>query len=166
MNHYRFAATALLAIVSASVRAADLYVYAKGGRVETVPRALPSVGVRLDGKGTVLGLHGADDATKAACGWYRVVPSAQSVSSNQYVAARSYVVRMVTAEEVLAVSNRVARAVPTPEQRIAQAYAELPAGMATDKRIAAILAAVARVVTNQTAEAVTVTIPAAKEVAR
>lgn len=62
-----------LAALCGLCHGAELYVYSSGGgAVETLPRELPSVGVRLDGGGTVLGLHGADDATKAACGWYRV----------------------------------------------------------------------------------------------
>lgn len=53
--------------------AADQYVFVRDGAVACQPRDLPSVGVRLDTGDVVLGLHGADPALRAACGWLPVV---------------------------------------------------------------------------------------------
>jgi hypothetical protein len=82
--------------------------------VKSAPRELPSVGVRQDGKGTVLGLHTADDITKAACGWYRVVPA--SAPSNQVVVARSYTLKDGSAVESLRTAARPARPTPIRDQ--------------------------------------------------
>lgn len=49
------------------------YVFATNGVVVCRPRELPAVGVRLDTRQPVVGLHGAVDEVKAACGWFRVV---------------------------------------------------------------------------------------------
>lgn len=142
----------LLALVSVG----EQFVYVRDGRVQSAPRDLPSVAVRLDTGETVLGLHARDDATRAACGWYRVVPSAQILAKGQIVTGRSYTLSKATVQEVLAVGTRTTR---TPQQRIAAALAAMP-GATDDERVTALVRAVATTVTGTLDKAVTITVPA------
>jgi hypothetical protein len=80
------------------VMVADQYVYVRDGAVVSEPRALPSVGVRQDGAGTVLGLHGADAETQALCGWYRVV-DAEPVPSGHRVVSRVWTIEGTAARQ-------------------------------------------------------------------
>ena len=144
----------VLSIVRMAI--ADQYVYVLDGRVQSAPRDLPSVAVRLDSGETILGLHARDDATRAACGWYRVVPSAQTATKEQVVMGRSYVLGKGTVQEVLTIAERKTR---TPEQRIAAALAQVP-GATDDERVTALVRAVATVVTGKLDKAVSITIPA------
>ena len=148
----------MLICVSAS---AEQYIYVRDGKVASAPRALPSVGVRQDTGTAVLGLHGASDATRAACGWYRVVPSSQKVADAQRVVARNYVIGKGTAQEVLTIADRVIR---TPQQRISNVLDAMP-GATDDERVSALIRAVAVAVTGRLDKAVTVTIPARMEAA-
>jgi len=135
---------------------ADQYVYVRAGKVQSAPRELPSAAVRLDTGETILGLHARDDATRAACGWFRVVPSAQILAKGQVVTGRSYTLSKATVQEVLEVGTRTTR---TPEQRIAAILAAMP-GATDDERVTALVRAVAAAVTGRLDKAVTITIPA------
>ena len=110
---------------------------------------------RLDTGETILGLHARDDATRAACGWYRVIPSLQKAAAGQYVAGRSYTLGKATAQEVLSYGTRTTR---TPQQRIAAALAAMP-GATDDERVTALVRAVATTVTGTLDKAVTITVP-------
>jgi hypothetical protein len=151
----------VLSIVRTAI--ADQYVYVRDGRVQSAPRELPSVAVRLDTGETILGLHARTDAVRAACGWYRVVPSAQTVTKGQVVTGRSYVLGKCTVQEVLTIAERKTL---TPEQRIAAALAAMP-GATDDERVTALVRAVATAVTGTLDKAVVITVPAKTlEVAR
>ncbi|MFZ4394147.1 MAG: hypothetical protein ACOYOU_00815 [Kiritimatiellia bacterium] len=145
----------------ASFGLADSFLFVQAGKITSGPRELPSVGVRLDNGQPVLGLHGADDATRAACGWYRVIPTNAILASNQMIVARSYLLNKDTAQEVVVISNFTAR-VFTPRDRITQMFDELPPAMGNDARCAAIIKAIAQTITNKMGTSVTVTIPAAQ----
>jgi len=57
-----------------SASAAELYVFSRDGtNVVSSPRELPSVGQPISDPHTVVVLWSADDAARAACGWYRYV---------------------------------------------------------------------------------------------
>lgn len=130
-------------LLSLHAARADQYVYAVAGAVKSAPREIPSVGVRLDGKGTVLGLHSADDATKAACGWYRYV--AAKVPSDQIVTASTYTLSTKdgTAVETITTIPRPAPdpAPPTLAEQVTAIRAEAKDADATGKIIDAIVAA-------------------------
>ena len=144
----------VLSIVRTAI--ADQYVYVRDGRVQSAPRDLPAAAVRLDTGETILGMHARTDAARAACGWYRVVPSAQTAAKGQVVTGRSYVLNKGTVQEVLTIAERKTR---TPEQRIAAALAQVP-GATDDERVTALVRAVATVVTGKLDKAVSITIPA------
>jgi hypothetical protein len=134
----------------------EQFVYVRAGKVQSAPRDLPSVAVRLDTGETILGLHARDDATRAACGWYRVIPSVQKATTGQVVTGRSYTVGKYTVQEVLSYATRTTR---TPQQRIAAALAAMP-GATDDERVTALVRAVATTVTGTLDKAVTITVPA------
>jgi hypothetical protein len=134
----------------------EQYVYVRDGKVQSAPRDLPSVAVRLDTHETILGLHARDDAVRAACGWYRVIPSAQTAAAGQIVTGRSYTVGKSTVQESLSIGERT---VLTPEQRIAAVLAAMP-GATDDERVTALVRAVAATVTGTLDKAVTITVPA------
>lgn len=141
----------------------EQFVFVRDGKVQSAPRDLPSVAVRLDSGETILGLHARDDATRAACGWYRVVPSLAKAEARQVVTGRSYTVGKYTVQEVLSYATRKTR---TPQQRIAAALAAMP-GATDDERVSALVRAVAVTVTGTLDKAVTITVPARTlEVAR
>ena len=146
----------VLVLVLVLGASAEQFVFVRDGRVQSAPRELPSVAVRLDTGETVLGLHARDDATRAACGWFRVVPSAQILAKGQIVTGRSYTLNKATVQEVLAVGTRTTR---TPQQRIAAALAAMP-GATDDERVTALVRAVATTVTGTLDKAVTITVPA------
>ena len=143
-------------LLLALVGLGEQFVYVRAGKVQSAPRELPSVAVRQDTGETILGLHARDDATRAACGWYRVIPSAQKAAAGQYVAGRSYTLGKGTAQEVLAIGTRTTR---TPQQRIAAALAAMP-GATDDERVTALVRAVAVTVTGTLDKAVVITVPA------
>lgn len=150
----------MLICVSAS---AEQYIYVRDGKVASAPRALPSVGVRQDTGTAVLGLHGASDATRAACGWFRVVPSpvVPDPAKGEWVADRSYRVDKNTVQEVVALKTRV---VLSPEDRVLAVFlAPALVAMTEEARCAAVIHAVAQVITQRLDKAVTVTIPARRE---
>lgn len=152
----------LAAMLAASwAMAADQYVFVLGGKVASAPRDLPSVGVRLDSGRAVLGLHGASDSVKAACGWYRVIPSVVKAAEGEYVASRSYTVNKETVQEVVSVA-KVPVDTRTPAERIGEVMDSIVAE-STDARVSALVRAVATAVTGRVAKAVTVTIPASKD---
>jgi hypothetical protein len=145
----------VLVLVLVLGASAEQFVFVRDGRVQSAPRDLPSVAVRLDTGETILGLHARTDAARAACGWYRVVPSAQTATKGQVVMGRSYVLGKGTVQEVLTIAERKTR---TPEQRIAAALAQVP-GATDDERVTALVRAVATVVTGKLDKAVSITIP-------
>jgi hypothetical protein len=153
-------------LLVASFALADSFLFVQDGKITSGPRELPSVGVRLDTKQAVLGLHGADDATRAACGWYRVIPSTAKAASNQVVAAQTYTIGKSTAQEVLTLTN-VVRKTYTAQERIEDIFDDVIA-TSDSERAGIILKAVAAAVTNRIRSAVTITIPTAatKEIAR
>lgn len=153
-------ALAFLIFAAITAHAQDKYIYTTKGEPECQPRDLPSVGVRLDTGQYVLGLHGAGATTKAACGWYKVLPTETKLSAEQYVVTRSYVLGKGGFQEVLTTSNRITR-VTTPAERICQAFDALPAELTDDARCTAVIQAVAQAITNRLATAITITIPAA-----
>ena len=144
----------VLSIVGTAI--ADQYVYVRDGRIQSAPRELPAAAVRLDTGETILGMHARTDAVRAACGWYRVVPSAQTATKGQVVTGRSYVLGKGTVQEVLAFGTRTTL---TPQQRIAAALAAMP-GATDDERVTALVRAVAMTVTGTLDKAVTITVPA------
>lgn len=82
--------------------------FATNGVVVAVPVQMPVVGVRLDTGAVVFNLHGADDATRNACGYYPLVRFDRStLGTNQYVAARSWALADGRCYESVVVSNRV-----------------------------------------------------------
>ena len=150
----------MLLILLAVSALADSYVFSKDGKtVSAGPRDLPSVGVRLDDGKVVLGLHGATDATRAACGWYRIIPDQAKAASNQVVAVRSYTIGKETAQETLSFVERITK---TPEQRIAALLDAMP-GETDDERVSALIKAVAICVTGKLDKAVTIVVPAKAE---
>lgn len=150
-------AIAILFLVS--VCNADSFLFVQDGKALSSPRDLPSVGVRLDTKQTVLGLHGADDATKAACGWYRVVPAEVVLAKDQIINGRSYTIGKDAAFEIVSVTNVVRRTL-TAQRRMEMIFDGMPGTDA--ERVKAVVQAVAAVVTNRVKGDVTVTIPAEK----
>jgi hypothetical protein len=143
-------------LLLALVGLGEQFVYVRAGKVQSAPRELPSAAVRLDTGETILGLHARDDATRAACGWYRVIPSAQKATTGQVVTGRAYTVGKGTAQEVLTFGTLTTR---TPEQRIAAILAAMP-GATDDERVTALVRAVAAAVTGRLDKAVTITVPA------
>jgi hypothetical protein len=135
---------------------AEQYVFVRDGAVQSAPRELPSAGISRDTGETLLGLHARDDATRAACGWFRVVPSTQATPKGQYVMGRSYAIGKSTVQEVLVFGTRIKR---TPEQRIAAVLASMPAAT-DDERVSALVRAVAVAITGRLDKAVTITVPA------
>ena len=152
--------TILALILIPGLLLAESYIYSKDGTtVQTGPRDLPSVGVRLDDGKAVLGLHGADDATRAACGWYRVIPDLAKAASNQVVTGRSYTLGKDTAQEVLSFG---VRKTITPEARLSAIIDAMP-GETDDERVSALIKAVAICVTGKLDKAVTIVVPAKAE---
>ncbi len=142
---------------------ADQFVFSKDGRTVTAgPRELPSVGVRLDTGQAVLGLHGADGATQAACGWYRVLPAQTKIADTLYVSARAYTIEKATAQEVLTLAEKPIRKTLTPEERIGEIFDDLTA-TTDDARVSALVRAVASTITNKLASSITITIPPVKQ---
>ena len=139
---------------------ADSFVYSRDGKaVSAGPRDLPSVGVRLDTGWTVLGLHGASDAVRAACGWYRVIPDTAKPASNQVVSGATYTLGKDTAKQTLTFANRITF---TPQQRLEMILDAMP-GATDDERVSALIQAVSTCVTGKIDQAVTITVPAKKE---
>lgn len=86
-----FAAVVLLA---AFAPAGEKYVFsADGATAGSAARDLPSQGFDRRTGQVVVGLHARTDEEKAACGWYRVVPTPKPgiVVSNEYWVASGYV---------------------------------------------------------------------------
>lgn len=146
----------LLLIFLAGSVSAESYVFVKEGRIVAGPRDLPSVGVRLDTGQPVLGLHGASDSARAACGWYRVIPDTAKAASNQVAGAASYTIGKDAVQEKLAF---VERRVVTPQVRLAAILDSLP-GETDDARVSALIKAVATCVTGRIDTAVTIIVPA------
>lgn len=151
--------TLILFLFLAASALADSYVFSKDGKTATTgPRDLPSVGVRLDDGKAVLGLHGADDATRAACGWYRVVADQTKAAADQVASGSTYAIDKATARETKVFSTRTTL---TPEQRLEQIFYAMP-GKSDDERVSALVRAVAACVTGKVDQAVSVLIPAKK----
>lgn len=130
------------------------YVHMRSLRI-VGPKPLPSVGLRLDTGDLVLGLHGADEATQRACGWYVVVPSVQRASTGQQVIGRSFEFRDGEVREVLQYGEVVE---VSAAERVAAIFDEL--GSTDDERVSAFAQLCAQVATNKLRQAITVTIPA------
>lgn len=70
---------------------ADLFVFSKDGtNVVSAPMNLPSVAVRLDTRQPVLGLYAAEDAERAACGWYKCVACTNAAPEGMVVSGRAW----------------------------------------------------------------------------
>lgn len=66
---------ALIIALCVSAKAAELYVFSRdGAAAASAPRELPSVGQPLADPHTVVVLHAAQPAARAACGWYLYEP--------------------------------------------------------------------------------------------
>lgn len=150
---------ALISLLALYAAAADQYVYVRAGAVACQPRDLPSVGVRLDTGDVVLGLHGADSALCAACGWYRVRPHTSKLAPGQYIAGRTYQVGKDAVQEVVTLGQTVTQ---TPAQRIAAVLDSIPAAT-DDERVSALIRAVATSVTGKLDKACTISVPAKAE---
>lgn len=135
------------------------YAYVRDGVVMGKPRELPSVGIRQDNGGAVLGLHGAGRAVQEACGWYGVQPSQQIVSEGQRITGRSYVYANGAVSEQVVIG---AVKTITPVERIEQAFAALPG--TEDERVTALIQAVATTITGRVDKAITIAVPASKQV--
>lgn len=142
----------LTLLLSPAAQAAELYVFSPDGKTTAcAPRELPSLAVRLDDSKPVLGLHAAAPEVKAACGWYRVAPSAVKIATNQYVAARSYAIAGTVAQESVTLAAVQPRPVPTPRQRIDAIFTSLSSGLSEDAKIRLVLADMAAAITNRLA---------------
>lgn len=85
----RIAALALSAALAANAANAFQAVFsADGATAGSSARECPSQGVDLATGKVVVGLHALSDARRAACGWYRLVPSPRPAATNgvHYVA--------------------------------------------------------------------------------
>lgn len=67
---------ALFSMLAALAAGAAFVFSGDGVHAGSAPRELPSQAVRLGTEDVVVGLHALGDEARAACGWYRVVPSA------------------------------------------------------------------------------------------
>lgn len=113
-------------------QAADQYVYVREGTVACKPRDLPSVGVRLDTGDVVLGLHGADAALRAACGWLPVVED-PAPAAGMRIASQAWVVEDGTARLVRTYEPRPPRSYELSKYRLVEGIAsagKLPEFMA------------------------------------
>lgn len=139
----------LIAMMAPPVmRAADLYVFAgTNGVVTCAPRPLPSVASTLAERKPVLGLHGATDAERAACGWYRVEAWNGALASNEYVSARSYKVnaKAGTATESVVIAVREPRVKPSLRARIDKMLDGMDPKLSEDERVIELLRALAEV---------------------
>lgn len=82
--------------------------FVTNGVVVAAPVQMPVVGVRLDTQEVVFNLYGASDDVRNACGYWPLVRfDRSSLSTNQYVAARSWTLADGRAVETVVVSNRV-----------------------------------------------------------
>ena len=76
-------------LLAFSASAVDLYVFSRNGtNVVSSPRELPSVGQPLNDPHTVVVLWSADDAGRAACGWYRYVACTDACPSGMVASNR------------------------------------------------------------------------------
>ena len=124
------------------MRAADQYIYVgKDGVVATAPRALPALGVALDSRKPVLGLHGASDLERAACGWFRVIPSGAVLASNEVITARTYKVdaKTGTALEEVTIVQREPRVALTLRQRLERILDSMDAKLTEEEKVMLIL---------------------------
>lgn len=83
----------LLVLMTVTVAAsAANYVFSKDGfHAGSSPRELPVQAVDLATGKVVVGLHARDDATIAACGWYKLIEVEKPQTySNEYAAATGY----------------------------------------------------------------------------
>ena len=139
----------MLAMMAPPVmRAGDLYVFAgKDGVVATAPRALPALGVALDSRKPVLGLHGASDLERAACGWFRVIPSGAVLASNEVITARTYKVdaKTGTALEEVTIVQREPRVALTLRQRLERILDSMEAKLTEEEKVLFILRTLADV---------------------
>lgn len=136
----------LFFIAAFSVQAQNLFVYSTDGKkVLCNPRDIPANAVKLNTKQPVLGMHSATPAVKAACGWYRVVPSTVTPATNQYVAARTYAISGYTAVETLTLSNRVKR---TAKQRLDRIFNELNAET-EDEKVKVVIGQIAQAIADR-----------------
>jgi len=88
---------------------ADLFVFSRDGtNVVSGARELPSVGVRLDTRQPVLGLYGAQEGERKACGWYRCVAETNRTPEGMTVAGRAWVIEGCEAVEKLRLAARPA----------------------------------------------------------
>lgn len=100
----------LIVLTACSASGAESFMFSRdGSNLVTDAVALPSCGVRLDNGTAVLGLHGASDADRAACGWYRAV-NTNAAPEGMREASRAW--RVVGCEAVASVSWEP---VPPPE---------------------------------------------------
>lgn len=96
-------------LVQRPVYALDV-AFATNGVVVAVPVEMPVVGVRLDTGAVVYNLHGADSATRAACGYYSIVRFDRSaMPSNKVVAARAWKIEGGKAVETATLSDKPVR---------------------------------------------------------
>lgn len=94
--------------------------FATNGVVVAVPVQMPVVGVRLDTGAVVFNLHGADDATRNACGYYPLVRFDRStLPTNKVIAARAWKIEGGKAVETVALADRPVR-VTLSRRKLAQ----------------------------------------------
>ena len=144
MRHLALLAALLITTLATS---AEQYVYVKEGRVVTPPRALPSIGVHRTTGQAVLGLHGTTDTTKAACGWYRVLPPLTTCATNQVIATTTYQVLKDTVRTIhtykqrtqFTLQDRITQLFSTPELRT----------LSDDDQVKQVINALATAVTNK-----------------
>lgn len=84
--------------------------FATNGVVVAVPVQMPVVGVRLDTGAVVYNLHGADSATRAACGYYPLARfDRATMPSNKVVTARSWKIEGGKAVETATLADKPVR---------------------------------------------------------
>lgn len=108
----------LVIFALACVARADQYVYSPdGSNVVCAARELPSVGVIIGTDRAVLNLHGATDAKRAECGWYKVV-NTNVTPEGCHIVSASWVIDGTTAVRVCAYAVTPARNYEVSKYRI------------------------------------------------
>lgn len=91
---------AIIIALCVSAKAAELYIFSRDGATPaSSPRELPSVGAPLNDPHTVVVLHAAAPATRAACGWYLYEPYTNRAPAGMTLSNRWVVIEGATAHE-------------------------------------------------------------------
>ena len=93
-------ALAITIALCVSAKAAELYIFSREGQTAaSTPRELPSVGQPLADPSTVVVLHAAQPAARAACGWYLYAPATNPAPDGMTLSNRWIEISGTTAAE-------------------------------------------------------------------